>query len=150
MSGMEYASMFLGVDIVLLDHLHFFIRQKDPEYERQAIDNFVRSITILTKKLKVHTFLICHPSKLYKTNAPVGMNDLKGSSEIKQDADNVISIWRDKEHENSQTGEYPMQIIFDKIRQDGFCEGKIGMLFNIGSNHYTGLSKENYKERFGK
>lgn len=82
----------MGVDMVVIDHLHFFSR---------SMDNQVNEISKITKEFKeaavqleLPVLLLCHVSQADTAKVPK-VKDLKGSSSIAQDADMVITVWRD-------------------------------------------------------
>lgn len=86
-----------GVRFVLLDHLHFFLDCKEHE-ERHQIDQVVRALKVITRDLGVHIALVCHPKKLGRdqrgNTRKVVLDDLKGSSSIKQACDTAIRVRR--------------------------------------------------------
>jgi len=130
----EYGSRKHGIKFVMLDHLHFFI-DADTDKMVQKIGEFMRKLVIIGLKTRVHSFLIAHPSKLKNDGGFVNMNDLKGSSAIKQDAHNIITIWRDRKRE--EKGENEVIADFQKVRDDSGPGGKIRMVFNPESQQYT-------------
>ena len=82
----------MGVKIVMLDHLDYLVESKR-EKTFEAIDETVKRLHELAFALDMHFFLICHP-KQSLGNEEIGMNSLKGSSAIKQYADNIITLHR--------------------------------------------------------
>ena len=83
----------LGVKVVLLDHLDYLVStKKDKTYE--AIDETVKRLHELAFSLSMHFVLICHPRQSGTGGEEVGMHSLKGSSSIKQYADNIIVLHR--------------------------------------------------------
>lgn len=89
-----YCATAYGVKFVLLDHLHFFV-EAEPDQERQALDSYMRAIVSVKQQTNAHILLIAHIRATQRDGEKVGMAAIKGTSGIKQDADNVISIWRD-------------------------------------------------------
>lgn len=82
----------LGVEIVLLDHLDYLVNMKKDKLH-EAIDEAVKRLHELAFALNMHFLLICHPRQS-TTNEEIGLHSLKGSSSIKQYADNVIILHR--------------------------------------------------------
>ncbi len=83
----------LGVQIVMLDHLDYLVNtRKDKLHE--AIDETVKRLHELAFSLGMHFLLICHPRQSTTGTEEVGMHALKGSSSIKQYADNIIILHR--------------------------------------------------------
>lgn len=81
-----------GCGMVIIDHLHFFGR---------SVDNQVNEISKITKEFKeaavqleLPVMLLCHIQQGDTGKRPT-LQMLKGSSSIAQDADVVITVWRD-------------------------------------------------------
>lgn len=83
----------LGVEIVLLDHLDYLVNHKKDKLH-EAIDETVKRLHELAFALSMHFLLICHPRQVSTGTEEVGMHSLKGSSSIKQYADNIIILHR--------------------------------------------------------
>lgn len=83
----------LGIEIVMLDHLDYLVNtRRDKVHE--AIDDTVKRLHELAFALQMHFLLICHPRQTSTNTEEVGIHSLKGSSSIKQYADNVIILHR--------------------------------------------------------
>lgn len=88
-----YEAKKLGVKIVMLDHLDYLVNsRKDKLHE--AIDETVKRLHGLAFDLGMHFLLICHPRQSSTGGEEVGIHSLKGSSSIKQYADNVLILHR--------------------------------------------------------
>lgn len=131
-----YARRRYGIEFVILDHLHFFLKYSG-DHERQAIDQAIRDIKAWAMELGIHILLIVHPTKLTYDNKVVHLNDLKGSSGLKQIPDNVLSIWRPRGEDNgkSPTGEIVLHVL--KCRDDSGDEGKVILTFDKRSQSYS-------------
>ena len=133
-----------GVQIAVLDHLHFFLTLKDDNSERIEIQRFTKDVVMLAENTGMHIFLVCHPAKTndYRTKkAPIiRANDLKGASSIKQDAANIISIWRDYDQEDSAT------IYILKVREDSGFRGKIEFDFDKRTQTYSEKKDGDYDD----
>ena len=97
-NAIYYAKRRHGIKFIILDHLHFFLKYSG-DHERQAIDQALRDIKSWAMDLDIHIVFIVHPTKLTYDNKVVHLNDLKGSSGLKQIPDNVLSIWRPRDPE---------------------------------------------------
>ena len=82
----------IGCDMVIIDHLHFFSR---------STDNQTNEISKITKEFKeaavqyeLPLILLCHIKQGDTTKRPT-LESLKGSSSIAQDADIILTVWRD-------------------------------------------------------
>lgn len=83
----------LGVEVVMLDHLDYLVNNKRDKMH-EAIDETVKRLHELAFSLSMHFLLICHPRQSSTGSEEVGIHSLKGSSSIKQYADNVIVLHR--------------------------------------------------------
>jgi len=138
-SIVEYAVKIFDVRFVVIDHLHYFVKIKDPNHGVHYLDESVRKIKQATIRLGIHVVLVAHPSKtedsstgrLYK----LSLNCVKGSSAIPQESDNFLVIerptdpsmknksrWRAlKNREEGTLGE----VVFDvKENNNTFLEGE--------------------------
>lgn len=88
-----YEAKKLGVEIVMLDHLDYLV-QSHKEKLHEAIDETVKRLHELAFDLGMHFLLICHPRQTSTGTEEVGIHSLKGSSSIKQYADNVVILHR--------------------------------------------------------
>jgi twinkle protein len=89
----EKASLIYGVKYILLDHLDYIYANGKKRSALENIDDTMRELHTLAMQFKVGVFLVVHPKQI-KANEAITMSDLKGSSSIKQYADNVIIITR--------------------------------------------------------
>lgn len=83
----------LGIEIVMLDHLDYLVNTRR-EKVHEAIEETVKRLHELAFSLSMHFLLICHPRQSSASTEEVGIHSLKGSSSIKQYADNVIVLHR--------------------------------------------------------
>jgi len=130
-----YVNNRFDVRFALLDHLHFFI---PPGVDKQVyeIEQFMRGIVDVAKKTKMNILLVAHPHKLKNETGYVQMNDLKGSSAIKQNSDNIIMLWRNRKKEEKEQI-YEVFADIQKVRADSAVGGKIRFLFNPMSQKYA-------------
>jgi archaellum biogenesis ATPase FlaH len=131
-----YAQRRYDVKLVILDHLHFFLRYSGDQ-ERQAIDQALRDIKTWAMELNIHIVLIVHPTKLTYDNKVVYLNDLKGSSGLKQIPDNVLSIWRPRGEDNLKNPQAEVILYILKVRDDAGDEGKVLLTFDKRSQSYS-------------
>ncbi|MBU1209011.1 MAG: AAA family ATPase [Proteobacteria bacterium] len=131
-----YAKRRYGIEFVILDHLHFFLKYSG-DHERQAIDQALTAIKSWAMDLGIHVLLIVHPTKLTYDNKVVHLNDLKGSSGLKQIPDNVLSIWRPRGEDNSKSPTNEIVLYILKVRDDSGDEGKVILTFDKRSQSYS-------------
>jgi len=142
--ALYYAKRRHSIEFVILDHLHFFLRYPGDQ-ERQAIDQALRDIKSWAMDLGIHIVLIVHPTKLTYDNKIVHLNDLKGSSGLKQIPDNVLSIWRERDGNELKNPTNEIVLYILKVRDDSGDEGKVILTFDKRSQSY---SNSGHGERF--
>lgn len=82
-----------GVRIVVFDHLDYLVSSKKDKLH-EAIDDTVKALHEMCFELDMHFILICHPRQSMSEREEIGIHSLKGSSSIKQYADNIIVLHR--------------------------------------------------------
>lgn len=87
------AAKSLGVQMVMLDHLDYLVNSKKDKLH-EAIDETIKRLHELSFSLGMHFLLICHPRQSATGMEEIGMHALKGSSSIKQYADNILILHR--------------------------------------------------------
>jgi len=137
-NALAYAAI-QGSRVIIVDHMHCITKGVNISDAAQALEEITMDLHNLAVQLQLHILLICHPAKLRDQgkNRDVTPDDLKGSSGIKQYADNVMSITFDKEHQYSK-------LILYKIRHDdyGHNQGKeMYMKLNIKRKDYIEVTK---------
>lgn len=83
----------MGIEVIMLDHLDYLVNNRR-EKMHEAIEECVRQLHEMAHNLSLHILLICHPRQTANEKEEVGIHSLKGSSSIKQYADNVILLHR--------------------------------------------------------
>lgn len=81
-----------GIKYILLDHLDYIV-SSGKKTILENIDETMRGLHALALEFKVAIILVAHPKQM-PANQEVTSNDLRGSSSIKQYADNIIIITR--------------------------------------------------------
>lgn len=147
--AIEYGVRRYGLWLVILDHLHFFI-ESSSDNERHIIDFTLKKLKKWCLKLGIHMLLVVHPAKLrYTRDGEVckpDLNDLKGSSSIKQTTDNVVRIWRPRsENRNDDIPPYA-EFTTLKVRSDFGNEDTRALRFDKGSLRYTYISSTDLEE----
>lgn len=139
----EYASCVKGVQVILLDHLHFFLNFDKSENERTAIDFTVRELVKASRQHNVHILLLVHPRQQRDDSGEITMSMLKGSSGIKQDSHNVLGIQR-----RDRVDPYDPKVIVKVMKNRAFGnEGPVYYCYNkeVGSYDLLLTEKQNYK-----
>lgn len=101
-----------NVGLVIIDHLHYFSRE---------LENVAEDLGRITKEIKKNCIrynlpciLISHTRKKQGGQKSVGINDLRGSSYIAQDADIVLMIERNEDDHGQ------LRLTIEKNRNRGF------------------------------
>lgn len=116
----------LGVKVVMLDHLDYLVNT-GREKLHEAIDETVKRLHELAFGFRMHFLLICHPRQSSGTEE-VSMHGIKGSSSIKQYADNILILHRcSRTDEQAHPGKVRVRIC--KNRMFG-TEGSAYMFYN--------------------
>lgn len=141
----QYAAFEKHCRFVVIDHLDYFLLSLKNGWSRaDVLGETMRYLTGIAHKTKSTIILIVHPSKLDMKgvkNREVGMDELKGSSSIKQEADAVLSLYRPNP-ENLET-----VIRFQKIRADGFSQYRYSFIrFDYDPESLTYLEKSGVPE----
>lgn len=106
----------IDVDLVVIDHLHYFSR----ELEKLAEDlgRITKEIKKNAIRYNIPVILISHVRKGPKATEAATIEDLRGSSYIAQDADIVLMV--------GQKAELPgyIGVVIEKNRNRGFDVGK--------------------------
>lgn len=92
--AMLYARKRLGVKYMMLDHLHFIAKENDRQDDREFLDAVAMKLVSLTREIDIHLMLLCHPRGSVELNTLPGGDSIKGTSTIKQVADNGVTVYR--------------------------------------------------------
>lgn len=139
--AIQYAAREMGCKFILLDHFDYLLRPNSQSWESAyVIGNMMRTLCATAKETDTTLVLIVHPSKLEQKgikHREIGMDELKGSSSIKQEADAVLSLY------NPNPEEHQMVLRFQKIRDPGhgmYRDSFIRFQFNPESLSYSEVS----------
>ena len=117
---------------------------KMDDYNRQA--SFVNELHAFAKDTGIHIHLIAHSRKTDTSRKQMDKFDIKGASEITDQVDNVMTVWRNKRKEDEAVRPSPDAevlkepdaiLICDKQRH-GEWEGKIALWFHAPSMQFVG------------
>lgn len=139
MQSMKYAYRRLGIKVVLVDHLGFLLDAKSQDKVSQ-IESVIRNLAITGYSLGITIILVCHPKGTPPGHERITVNDLKGSSAIKQDASEVVIVVRDPPalHANPPRHWPASWVHFDKVRSEfGVPGSKAQMAFGPVSCIYS-------------
>lgn len=89
-----------GINVVIFDNLHYLVR--DIKHQTQEVGYVSQSFKMLAEELEIPVILIAQPKRIMRDDV-MGIDDLKDSSSIGADADQVIVLWRKKTKQNTES-----------------------------------------------
>lgn len=92
-----------GAELIIIDHLQYF-SDEDDQNEARSLGRICKQFKMAAVRYNVPVILLVHITKLADNKKPTG-NDLRGSSLIRQHADQVLLIWRDERPDAKVSGE---------------------------------------------
>ena len=91
------------IDLVLIDNLMSILTsQASEKLEAQA--EFVQRCHNLAQNYNTHIILVLHPNKTYKKGDDMDFEQISGSSDIANKADNIISVIREYDQDEIDQG----------------------------------------------
>lgn len=118
---LTYAYCRYGIAHACIDSL---MRIKGMEENYPAQNELVTDLASFTRETGVHVHLVAHPNKSKGHESPEAHN-IKGSGHIRDNADNVLVVWRNREMEKAKqegksvAGMIPAKLIVEKDREEG-------------------------------
>lgn len=136
---LNYAFARYGISHVAIDSL---MRIRGLEENYPAQNEFVTDLATFAHETGVHVHLVAHPRKSPGHNSPEA-HDIKGSGHIRDNADNILVVWRNREKEKMieckkpGTDKMPDAVLrVEKDREEGtYREFKLA--FNRFDYRYT-------------
>ena len=118
-----------GVQLFLIDHLHYFDLLKGNQSKADYIENMMVRIKSLLNRTGARTILVVHYKKL-EGKKPM-LDSFKDSIAIPQNANYVINLWRDRSDSGDRlktlltvpksrnpNGEFTLELEFDPNKND--------------------------------
>ncbi len=142
----DYARSRYGCDVFIVDSLmRLGIASDDYTGQEKAVYQMVD--WVISKNVHIH--LVAHARKSEKGGGPAGTEDVKGASEIGSNAFNILTIWRNRKHEEdiaaaddaqkAELEKIPGVILNVAKNRNGDFEGRVGLWYD----------KETYRYRSG-
>lgn len=125
-----------GIEVVMLDHLDYLVKTRS-EKMHEAIDETMKNLHELCLSLDMHFILVCHPRQSLTGTEEIGLHSLKGSSSIKQYADNIIILHR-CQRTDPQADPFKVKIKIAKNRMFGI-EGSTYLFYKPEWDGYVEL-----------
>lgn len=130
----EYAARRYGVEHFVIDSLMAIKLPGKDEYVAQK--EFVSRLSSFVKKYKAHGHLVAHPRKTASDRDKPDKVDVKGSSDITNLADNVLSLWKPEYPEGKPDGD-PDAVLFVKKNRESGELGGVRLFFNKPSKRFS-------------
>lgn len=126
-----------GVNIAVIDHLHFLLPLKDFRNTSFILGGIVREIKRMAVALDMAVLLIAHTAKIKDDKVP-DWTDIRDSSFITQEADVVLMMYRiknkeaaKKQHDDNTVGVYKNKTILSvELNRLGGRTGKVKLKHN--------------------
>jgi twinkle protein len=141
---MEYAFRRYGAEHFIIDSL-MRVEGLEEDYVKQG--DFVNKLQKFVKTNMVHCHLVCHPRKGSADGRP-GKEDVKGSSLLPNNADNIVSVCRNPDKEKlrkdgtltdqQNATMHDTEVIVNKQRETGW-EGRFLLRFHPLSYTYSAI-----------
>lgn len=90
-------------DLVVVDNLMSILSVQASEKLEQQSD-FMQKLCDLSKAYNTHIILVLHPNKSYKKGDDMDFEQISGTSDLYNKADNIISVIREYEEEKIEQG----------------------------------------------
>lgn len=141
----RYVAEHIHVDHILIDSLMKCGMAPD-DYAGQK--QFVDQVQVVAHSYPLHIHLVAHARKGNDDSKPAKLHDIKGASEIADMAENVLSVWRNKEKEKNpeKRGDEPDASLTVEAQRNG--DGWIGncnLMFNRESMNFYQLGDEHVR-----
>lgn len=135
MKVFEYAHRRYGASVFLVDNIMTarFKTARDADFYR-AQSNFVGRLVEFAKKNNVHVHMVAHPRKSEKGSKYLGADDVGGSGDITNRADNIFSLEREAKKKD---GDVEFQTILSIIKNRMYGRFQsIALEFDEGSKRF--------------
>lgn len=92
-----------GHNLVVIDNLMSILSVQASEKNEQQAD-FMQQLHELAENNNTHIILVLHPNKGYRKGSDLEMEEISGSSDLYNKADNIIAVTRQHDEEEKQLG----------------------------------------------
>lgn len=132
MNEFEYAQWCLGCDVFLVDNIMTVRLNGDRDFYR-AQSLFAQKLAQFSKGRNVHVHMVAHPRKTERGKPVEDSDDVSGTGDITNIADNVISVRRLPVPGGEDGRDAELGVL--KAREAGMW-GKIGLMFDRPSKRF--------------
>lgn len=143
----RYLAVAQHCKIIVIDHLHAIMYETSDENENQRMDSILRSLWKMAQQYDIAIHCIAHPrksgsgAKSAEAGGFISLDDLKGSSALKQVPDGVISALRDSSAEDEHERR-TAHIHMLKNRWMGHTGPADSIIFDVNTTNYTRVEPE--------
>jgi twinkle protein len=151
----DYARAKYGCDQFIIDSL---MRLGIPQDDYNGQEKAIFQLVDWTIANNVHLHLVAHSRKGDKDRGAPETSDIKGAMEIGANAFNIITVWRNKQHEQKlkaaktdaerdELNEKPGVIMNVAKQRNGDFEGMVGLWFDQTTYRYHTQNNKSYWDR---
>lgn len=139
----KYCAEELGITHIVVDNLMKCVSGED-NYNGQK--DFVDQLTSVARDYNIHIHLVHHIRKLTNDEIRPSKSDLRGSSSITDQVDNVLILWRNKKKEHElQRGDFsnadaPDALLMCEKQRNGENESWYDMWYHKDSQQFLDRS----------
>ncbi|WP_353096357.1 DnaB-like helicase C-terminal domain-containing protein [Tissierella praeacuta] len=102
-SMLEMEIKINNYNLIVIDNLMSILSvQASEKYEQQA--DFMQRLCDMSKAYRTHIILVLHPNKTYKKGEDMDFEQINGTSDLYNKADNIITVIREYKEENINQG----------------------------------------------
>jgi len=124
-----------GVDLFLIDHLHYFDLLKGDSSKADYIEKVMSKIKTIQNRTGARILMVVHYKKL--GGSKPSLDSFKDSISIVQNANYVINLWRDRSELSEYDGENVSTFFYIPKARNPNGETSIEVMFNKHTNDYT-------------
>jgi len=135
----RYAAIEMGMNHIFIDSLMKCVSGED-DYNAQK--SFIDELTAIARDHNIHIHLVHHIRKLASDEARPSKFDLRGSSSITDQVDNVLILWRNKAKEHAiQAGKevdmtLPDAMLLCEKQRNGDAEEWYSFWYHVDSQQF--------------
>ena len=141
-SCVSYAKRRLNSSVAILDHLHFMLDVRRAEDTNITIDKAMRKLKTAAVDHYMSIVAVAHPKKADSDTGIYTVQDLKGSSTISQEADNIWMVWRDRNLSGLDPRVGRAKVYCLKCRDEAGTEGEVELGFVLAGQRFVDLTQD--------
>ena len=130
----ELAALAYQVDFIILDHLDYIYSANIKKNSLEMLDECIRELHNLALEFNVGIILVAHPRQIQGPVRALTINDLKGSSAIKQYADNIFLLTRLDTLDPTQLNKVKLSVVKNRLFGKQGC---VNLDYNFETDTYT-------------